>query len=446
MDPDGNLTAYLFLIIVFLLINALLTAGSTALTALSDSKVKKMSSSQEKIERFIFKLLKRPSDFFDGIKLAKLICTVIIATAGCLTILRLALRTRLMDGAGPAASSLILILLSTVAVVLACGIFCDRLPYRIACRYPEGVSRSLARLCWFFSCLCKPFVLLNTAVSKGLAALLGVHEQEEPEPVTEEEIRLMVDVGNEKGQIEQSEKDMINNIFEFDDRTVSEIMTHRTELIAVPKTAPLHDITALAIDSGYSRIPVYGDDIDDIIGLLYVKDLLCLIGKNEEGFCAQNYMRRALFVPEGMKCVDLFAQFKLQKVQIAVAVDEYGGTAGIVSMEDLLESIVGNIQDEYDSEEEEVFELAQGVYAIDGTLSIDETERLLDIELPEDSDYDTIGGLLTEILERIPAPDEHPCVEVGGAKFTVLLVEDRRIARVRAELLPKEPEDEDAAE
>ena len=129
-----------------------------------------------------------------------------------------------------------------------------------------------------------------------------------------------------------------------------------------------------------------------------------------------------------------------------MAVDEYGGTAGIVSMEDLLESIVGNIQDEYDSEEEEVFELAQGVYAIDGTLSIDETERLLDIELPEDSDYDTIGGLLTEILERIPAPDEHPCVEVGGAKFTVLLVEDRRIARVRAELLPKEPEDEDTTE
>ena len=144
-------------------------------------------------------------------------------------------------------------------------------------------------------------------------------------------------------------------------------------------------------------------------------------------------MRPALFVPESMSCVDLFAQFKQKKVMVAIVVDEYGGTAGIASMEDLLESIVGNIQDEYDDEDEEICKMSDGVYTLDGAVSIEDVERLFDIELDEDSEYDTIGGLLIEKLERIPSPHEHPALELSGVRFTVLLVEDRRIARIRAE-------------
>lgn len=149
-------------------------------------------------------------------------------------------------------------------------------------------------------------------------------------------------------------------------------------------------------------------------------------------------MRPALFVPENMSCVDLFAQFKQKKVMVAVAVDEYGGTAGIVSMEDLLESIVGNIQDEYDDEEEEISQLSDNCWSIDGTVAIDDVERLFDVEFDEDTDYDTIGGLITEALGRLPEPGEHPSVQLEGVQFTVLLVEERRIARIRAERLPPE--------
>ncbi|MEM1485081.1 hemolysin family protein [Oscillospiraceae bacterium PP1C4] len=435
MDPDGYSILFIILIAVLMLLGALLTAGMTALTVMGDSSVKKMTSSSNQKARFIAVLLEKRSSFQQGIRLAGLACTVLAAM----------LTFHLIDGivfvryahslSAPWAPFAISALVCSVLVLLL-DVFCLLLPSRIACRHPQTAALALAKLCWFVWIVLRPFVMLNGAIAELLAHALGVRTEDEPEQVTEEEIRLLVDVGNEKGAIEQSEKDMINNIFEFDDRYVSEVMTHRTDMTAVSQTAGLEEITALAIETGYSRIPVYKDDIDDIMGIIYVKDLLCLIGRNEADFKAQAYMRSALFVPENMSCIDLFAQFKLQKVQIAIVVDEYGGTAGIVSMEDLLESIVGNMQDEYDNEEEEISKLSKDCYSLDGSVSISEVERLFGVRLDEDSDYDTLGGLLTEVLERIPSPDEHPAVELSGIRFTITLVKDRRIARVRAERLP----------
>ncbi|WP_066452739.1 hemolysin family protein [Anaerotruncus rubiinfantis] len=439
MDPDGNTTTFLIAVLLLVLANALLTAGRTALTVLKDSSIKKLAASGDRKATFISKLLEKPAAFLEGLKLAGFSCTVV---SSVLAFFYLAMpfifALAAKGGPGffyPAAAA------GCILVIFTLNVLCLLLPYRIACRYPQPVAFALAGFCRAAALLMRPFVALNSAIASGLAALFGVRAEEEPDEVTEEEIRLMVDVGKEKGAIEQSEKDMINNIFEFDDRSISEVMTHRTDMVAVPKTVTLDELSAIAIDTGYSRIPVYDDDIDDIIGIVYVKDLLCLIGKHDTGFDVQKYMRSAYFVPENMDCVNLFTQFKQQKVQVAVAVDEYGGTAGIVSMEDLLESIVGNIQDEYDDEEEEISKLSEGCYSIDGTVGIDEVERLFDTTLEEEeSEYDTIGGLLTEQLERIPAPDEHPSVTIGGVQFTVLLVEDRRIARIRAERIPAQEE------
>lgn len=434
MDPYPSIVIFLLLI----LLSSLLTAGRTALTQLRDSSVKKMASSERGGERFIARLLERPAAFLDGVELARFACTVAAALFTYpLALVPLTWLVRSLSFSRPLyyAFSFVGFLLT----VLLLNVLCALLPYRVACRHPEGVSAALARLCWFVACVMRPFVLLNGVLARGLARLFGVRAGEEPEEATEEEIRMMVDVGSEKGAIEQSEKDMINNIFEFDDRSVSEVMTHRTDMTAVPKTASLEEIADLAVETGFSRIPVYDDDIDDIMGIIYVKDLLRLIGKGEDAaFDAQKYMRPALFVPENMSCVDLFAQFKQKKVMVAVAVDEYGGTAGIVSMEDLLESIVGNIQDEYDDEEEEISQLSDNCWSIDGTVAIDDVERLFDVEFDEDTDYDTIGGLITEALGRLPEPGEHPSVQLEGVQFTVLLVEERRIARIRAERLPPE--------
>lgn len=432
MDPYPSMIAVLSLIIL----NALITAGRTALTMLGDGAVKRMASSGNPKERLVARMLEKPAALLEGCKLAGFTCTVV---ASLLTwrLLPLVLPVRigqLLHGSQPErVAGAGLVLLAILLAVMVLDVFCLLLPYRIACRYPQPVAFALAHFCRAAAFLFRPFAALNNAAARLLSYLVGIRGDEEPEQATEEEIRMMVDVGSEKGEIEQSEKDMINNIFEFDDRNVSEVMTHRTDMTAVPVFASLDEITKVAIESGYSRIPVYEDDIDDIIGILYVKDLLPLIGKHDHGFDARTYMRSVLFVPENMSCVDLFSQFRIKKVQVAIAVDEYGGTAGIVSMEDLVESIVGSIQDEYDHEEEMILKLGDGCYELDGAVSIDEVERLFDISLSEDSDYDTIGGLLTETLERIPLPEEHPSVELSGIQFTILLVEERRIARIRAE-------------
>ncbi len=432
MDPYPSMIAVLSLIIL----NALITAGRTALTMLGDGAVKRMASSGNPKERAVARMLEKPAALLEGCKLAGFTCTVM---ASLLTwrLLPLVLPIRveqLLRGSQlQRAGGMGLVLLAVLLAVMVLDVFCLLLPYRIACRYPQPVAFALAHFCRSAAFLFRPFAAFNSAVARLLSHLIGIRGEDEPEQATEEEIRMMVDVGSEKGEIEQSEKDMINNIFEFDDRNVSEVMTHRTDMTAVPVSTSLDEVTGIAIDSGYSRIPVYEDDIDDIVGILYVKDLLSLIGKHDHGFDVRAYMRSVLFVPENMSCVDLFSQFRIKKVQVAIAVDEYGGTAGIVSMEDLVESILGNIQDEYDHEEELIVKLGDGCYELDGAVSIEEVERLFDISLSDDSDYDTIGGLLTEALERIPLPEEHPSVELSGIQFTILLVEERRIARIRAE-------------
>ena len=265
----------------------------------------------------------------------------------------------------------------------------------------------------------------------------------EREKVSEEEIRMLVDTGEESGAIEMSEREMINNVFEFDDRTAAEIMTHRTELCAVYKEESVAEVIRMIMEEGFSRIPVYDDGVDDIIGVIYAKDLLVLAGCTDiESKPLTDYIHEVIYVPESTRCRMLFKQFKETKQHMAVIVDEYGGTAGIATMEDLLESIVGEIQDEYDFEEEEVVANEDGSYSLDGSISIEKTEELLETEL-SDEDNDTLGGFVMTLLGRVPEEDETPSVTVEGWQFTVTETEDRRILRVLAQRVAKE---EDAEE
>ena len=248
---------------------------------------------------------------------------------------------------------------------------------------------------------------------------------------------MLVDEGEERGAIEESEKKMINSIFEFDDRDVSEVMTHRTEVAAVPVNATLREVAKVAIETGYSRIPVYEEDIDSICGIVYAKDLIAYIDRPGE-FNLASRMRQPLYVPESSSCSDVFSLLQRKKTQLAVVVDEYGGTYGMVTMEDLLETIVGNIQDEYDKEENEYQKLSDTEYIIDGWISVDEVEDLLGIKIPDDTEYDTLGGVVVDMLGDLPEEGQHPSVQIDRVRFTVLEVDDRRISRLKAEILPDE--------
>ncbi|MBQ3904718.1 MAG: HlyC/CorC family transporter [Eubacterium sp.] len=257
------------------------------------------------------------------------------------------------------------------------------------------------------------------------------------ESSTEEEIKQLVD--EDEGELAVSQREMINNIFEFDDLNAGDIMTHRTDIVAVEDTDTLSDVAAAAIEEGCSRIPVYHEDLDNVLGIIYVKDLLKFVGreisKNEK---LTDYIREPLFVPESIPIGKLFAQMTETRIQLAIVVDEYGGTAGLVTLEDIIEELVGEIEDEYDDEEQSIRKIDENTFIIEGICDIEDVAEALGVEFPE-GDYDTLAGFVISLLGFVPSGDsEKDTVEFGGIKFTVLNVEDRRIEEIKAEKLPAE--------
>ncbi len=261
------------------------------------------------------------------------------------------------------------------------------------------------------------------------------------DPVTEEDILQLVDAGEETGVLEETQKDMINNIFEFGDITAEEIMTPRTDVEAVDLADPITEALRIGVEHGFSRIPVYAEDIDHVKGVLYIKDLLPFVGRELPAeVTPATLMREAYFVPGSKNCQDLFEEMTEKHIQLAMVVDEYGGLAGIVSMEDLLESIVGSIQDEYDHEEEEIKQTGDNTFEVDASLPIDQVSELTGVTLPE-GDYDTLAGFLIYQLGRIPDSEENATVAFEGLSFTVLEMEDRRIGTVHIEKLSSPTEE-----
>ena len=255
------------------------------------------------------------------------------------------------------------------------------------------------------------------------------------EDETEKEILMLIDEGEEKGVIEESQREMITNIFEFDDMLASDVMTHRTEIEAIEINDEISQVVEKSITAGYSRIPVYEEELDNIKGVMYIKDLLKYVGKSiPKTLTIADVMRKAYFFPETKRCGDLFNEMTEKHLQLVFVCDEYGGVSGIVTVEDLLEAIVGNMQDEYDNEEEEIEQVNETTYSLDGTTDIEEVADILGVEFP-DGDFDTIGGFIMSELGRIPGEDESPIIEYEGYSFRVDTVDDRRIEKITAERL-----------
>ncbi|MBQ2752127.1 MAG: HlyC/CorC family transporter [Oscillospiraceae bacterium] len=310
-------------------------------------------------------------------------------------------------------------------------------PRRIAPYFPDCAYSLSGALKLLYS-ITLPLTMTVGAISAVAVSLCGKDPHVPPSMVTEEEIRMLVDEGTERGTIEESEMKMINNIFEFDDRDVSQVMTHRTELSAVEINATLEEVIEVAVGSGYSRIPVYEEDIDTICGILYAKDLIKYIHRPQE-FRIKDNLREPICVPESSSCSDVFAMLQREKTQIAVVIDEYGGTYGIVTMEDLIESIVGSIQDEFDNEEEPATQIDEGVYILDGSTSISDAELLLDFYAPDDSEADTLGGFVIELLGGVPhEPEDNRTASYGNITFTVVRSDERRIEEIKAVIEPEE--------
>lgn len=293
-------------------------------------------------------------------------------------------------------------------------------------------------------------VVLNIVLIAKIVLLQKKHAQH---AVTEEGIRQMVDAGGSNGSIDESEKEMINNIFELSNTSVEEIATHRTDIVAVPLEATLAEIKEVLMEEKYSRIVVYEDNIDNIVGVFHVKDLIKYIltdsTRMEEGnFHLEDIMMQPYFVPFSKKTDELIEEMQREKVHMAIVIDEYGGTSGIVTMEDVMEEIVGNIFDEYDLEEEEdICPIDENSYSISGKADLQDVAEQLGIVFEDDEDYDTLGGYLIGRLGRIPEDDEMPEIAVGGWLFQIKQFEEKRIEKVYALRQPEVLEEaEDATE
>ena len=429
--PQKSIFGYIILLAVLIAINAYFAASELAIVSLNDAKLEKMAQEGDKKAKILANMTSKPTTFLSTIQIGVTLSGFLSSAVAADTFADYIVywfRNLPIDLSVVRIISIFVITLLLSFVTLVFG---ELLPKRVAMKNPERVAFAVCgslRVVYF---VLRPIVWLVSKTVNSIANALGIKETDGQQEYTEEEIRIMVDAGNEKGLIENDRKDMINNIFEFNDRTVGEIMTHRTDMDTLNINTNLNDTLKLFNESGHSRIPVYGEDIDDIVGILYVKDLLEILvdDKKREKFSIKKYMREPMFVYENLKCDDLFEEFQKTKVQVAIVLDEYGGTYGIVSMEDLLESIVGDIQDEFDDEESEFEEVNENHFIVDGAALIDDVSKLINMEL-DDSENDTIGGLLMDKLGYVPEEDDHPSVQIGKAIFTIKKMDDRSIDKI----------------
>lgn len=444
-DPDltDNYIGTILLAIYLLIASALLAAGEEAFDALGDGRVRELEEDGDRRARRIRRMTENHRRFLARLQGGYLV-QALLGAAVLFRRFAPLLAARLAGGHTPLPgwASLAAYGLLALGIALIFLVFGQLVPRRLALKDPEKTALGIAGGVAVLYTLLAPLDWLARGVAAMILRLCGVHPGDDPDRVTEDDIRELMDVGEEAGAIEGVQKDMVNNIFEFDDITAGEIMTPRTDMVAVELHAPIAVAVEKAVDNGYSRLPVYEEDVDHIVGILYIKDLLPYVGLTvPEQVSIQVLLRKTHFVPDTKKCDDLFEEMNEKHLQMAIVVDEYGGVAGLVTMEDLLESIVGNMQDEFDNEAEEVTQLDNHSFVVDGAMSVSDLDELLETELPE-GDYDTVAGFLMDQLGHIPAEDEQAQVRWENITFTIQKMDDRRIEQVLVHIdPPAEPED-----
>lgn len=431
-DPDpASMYIYLVCFLLSLLITALFHGCDEAFFTIGETRLRELADAGNYKAKKIAAYMRKERRFTTRIRLNTLLCSV-IATIG-FTTLTPSISAWLSDLLSVKLNSFTVIssyIILVFGALVLLGTFSNILPRRLVHLNPEKAAFLFLPVFSLFYALFYPLYGICRCLSWPIIKIAGMDPHEDPEIVTEDDIiELIEDVG-ESGALEESQKDMLNNIFEFDDITAAEIMTPRTDMIAVEDIDPLPDVLSIAIKNGYSRLPVFEEDIDHIVGILYIKDLLPFVGKPlPKAVNTRSLLRETYFVPDTKKCDELFEEMNEKHLQMSIVVDEYGGVAGIVTIEDLLESIVGNMQDEFDQEEDEITQLDEDSFEVDGTLSIDELSELLDREFPE-GDYETVAGFLLDLLGHIPEEDAETIVEYEDLTFTIQDMEDRRIEQV----------------
>ena len=430
---------------ILIALNAFFAAMEIAVISLNTTKLKRLVEEGDEKAGKLLSMAENPAGFLStiqvGISLSGFLGAAFAADSLSepLTLWLLEMGVKLPE----ALLNNIAVIIITLILTFMTIVFGELIPKRIAQQKSYEVAKACCGIIGVISVIFKPIILLISGTTNLILRMMKLKTEAEDEQVSEDDIRMMVDVGGESGSIEEDEKEMIQNIFEFNDIAISEIMTRVSDVNAISIEDSEEDILRIIKASGNSRFPVYKDDINDIIGILNSREFLINLN-DENGKSVRDMLRKPYFVPETIKADQLFSDMQKNKVHISIVIDEYGETRGIVTLEDLLEEIVGNIYDEYDAAEAPAIEpLPDGRWKVQGTLSIEDLNDELGIHITDDRDYDTVGGMIFSCLHTIPEDGKQFTVEVNGLKITVTRVEDKRIIEAIVEKTEKESEDEE---
>lgn len=443
---DG-LPAQILLQIVFILLNAFFAGSEIAFLSLNQIKLSKQAEEGDKAAARLLVLVENPNRFLSAIQVAITLSGFLGAAFGTENFSGY-LADFLVDVGlplSPSVAGVIAMVVVTIIISFFSIAFGEMVPKRIAMQKPDMWARMALGTVKAISLVFAPMMWLLDVTTNGTLKLLGMKTKADDGAASEEDIRLMVESSGEQGAIAQEEQQWIENVFDFGDMVASDVMTPEPDVTAFSIDETPENIIQAIQETGLSRYPVYEEDINDICGVLNARDfLLNLQAKNPKPI--KGLLRRAYFVPESVHADQLFKDMQSQKHHFAIVVDEYGGTAGVVTMEDLLEEIVGNIYDEFDPEEPQpIVQVKEGLWRVQGSARVEELADVADITIPEDADYDTLGGMVMSCLSTIPEDGSKLTVETNGLRIRVEMVEDRKVIWAYVQKLPpEEPQDKDS--
>ena len=440
----------LLLQLVLIMLNAYFAATEIAVISLNENILRRQAEDGDKKAARLLKIVETPTRFLStiqiGITLAGFLGSAFAADNFASRIRDWAVVKWQLDASAAAAVNTLAVVLITIILSFFTLVLGELVPKRVAMQKAEQVARFTCGVVSFLSAVMRPLIWLLTVSTNGMLRLLHIDPNAEEDQVSEEEIRMMVDIGEEKGAIESGEKEMIENIFEFNNMTAEEVMIHRTDVVMLWARDSDEEIVRTIRETGLTRFPVYEEDADDIVGILNTRTYL-LNARESQPRPLRELLTPAYFVPESVRTDVLFRDMQARKIHMAVVVDEYGGTSGIITMEDLLEEIVGNIYDEFDpQDEQEIIPLGENQWRVAGSADLEEVAEALDVELPGDEEYDTLGGLVFAQLAVIPEDGSHPEVDVCGLHIRVEELSDRRVEWATVSRLEPAHQDEEAAE
>ena len=435
----------LLLQVVLILLNAFFAAAEIAVVSLNGTKLRKLEEEGDKKAGQLLRLVEEPASFLStiqvGITLAGFLGSAFAADNFSEYLVKWVYVDLGFRGIPEVALDTMAVVVITIILSYFTLIFGELVPKRIAMQKSLEVARFSSGVISGVAVIMKPIIWFLSFSTNTVLRILHMKTEAEEDSVTEEEIRMMVELGGEKGTIDQEEQEWIQNVFRFDDISVRDAMTREADVVSFSLEEGEEEILRTIRETGLSRYPVYDEDINDIAGILNARDYLLNRGCAEPKQM-QELLREAYFVPDTIHADDLFRDMQTNKVHIAIVIDEYGQTAGIITMEDLLEEIVGNIYDEFDPDQvPEMVRLEENLWRVSGGVAMDELAEELAIDLPEDTDYDTVGGMIYSCLRTIPADGSQFDVQVNGLDIHVEAIEDQRIET--ALIRKREPQEEE---